>query len=60
MKILYALMFSFMILKLSCFLISVLDRQCCFKRRFTKEANIMASFVERLKKIHENIKAYFF
>ena len=38
----------------------VYARQGCFRVCSVKEAVIMDSFVERLKKIHENIKAYFF
>ena len=35
----------------------VYTRQDCFKVFSAKEAVILDSFVERLKKIHENIKA---
>ena len=40
----------------SCLIISIC-RQACFKGCSPKEAVITNSFVERLEKIHENIKA---
>ena len=43
----------------SCFIISICQ-QGCFKGFPAKEAVIMDSFVEPLKKIHGNIKACFF
>ena len=43
----------------SCFIISICQ-QGCFKGRSAKEAVIIDSFAERLKKIQGNIKAYFF
>ena len=39
----------------SCFIISICQ-QGCFKGRSAKEAFIIDSFVERLKKINENFK----
>ena len=57
MKIPHPSIFSFMILKVkrvnSSFLYA---RKGCFKGRSVKEVVIMDSFVEHLKKIHENIK----
>ena len=44
----------------SCFIISIYARQGCFKGRTAKEAVIMDSFMKHMKKIHENIKVYFF
>ena len=43
----------------SFFIISICQ-QGCFKGCSAKKAVIMDSFVERLKNIHGNMKAYFF
>ena len=58
MKIRYASIFSFIILKVKRVISqSLYARQGCFKGCSAKEAVIVDSFVVRLKKIHEKIKA---